>query len=237
MVDLRLSFPDEFAPSSAQAYSSNPDAASNPSARHLFYNQHLYDFLGNAINEAIKLGLPPIDFGFPLTFAKVDKAALSRIYAIANGLSDFIPEGSASWLCIQLYIRYALVCNDLTEPIERKVQPLPGENPDSVKFRQKGLDTLLPISQAFFLGAAARELELAVLNKKDALRGKKTARSAKAGGEAKKAATGPDSQQRVEAMRSLVEAGQSVNNAARLTAIRVGGTPEANKALWKRRKK
>lgn len=234
MTDVRMTFDDEFAPSHAQAYSTDPNAMSNPSARHIFYNQQLFDQLGMAIAQAIRLGFPTIDFGFPLTFPAVSKKTLSDIFARANSYSEYVAEGSLVWLSIQCYIRHALLCNALTDPITRVIEPNPGESIESVEFRQRGLDAMIAIDHGFFLGAAVRELELAVLNRNDALRGKKIVKSARVGGEARKRAVGPDTLQRLTAMTDYIAAGHSIANAARHTATKVGGSFETNKKLWAR---
>lgn len=234
MSDVRLQFSDEFSPSHAQAYSNDPQALSNPAARHLFYNQQLYELLRSAIDGAITLGMPPIDVGFPLTFDRITKETFELILRIANGLSPYLEEGSPSWLCVQIYLRHAQICNQLKDPLTREVGALPGESAEELAFRQRGCDAMLLVSYAFFLGAATRELELSILNRRDALRGKKTVRSAQAGGIARKSTVGPDTDRRIEAMRTYVAAGQSVTNAARLAALKIGGTDEANRQLWKR---
>lgn len=237
MAEVRFAYPDQFAPSSAKAFTTDADGLRNPSARHIFYNQQLYALLGDAIAEAVTLGLPPIDLNFPLTFARVSKEALKHIFGIANGLSQSIGEGSFGWLCMQCYIRYALLCNDLTEPLDRQVEAFPGEDQDGVAFRQRGLASVMISSHAFFLGAAVRELELALLNKKDALRGKKTIKAARAGAEGRKKSTAPDTEARLSKMRQLVAKNPSVANAARLTANSVGGSVESNRKLWGRHTK
>ncbi|MDP3264029.1 MAG: hypothetical protein U1E06_16065 [Tabrizicola sp.] len=237
MAEVRFAYLDQFAPSSAKAFTTDADGLSNPSARHIFYNQQLYGLLCDAITEAVTLGLPPIDLNFPLTFARVSKGALKYIFGIANGLSQSIGEGSFGWLCIQCYIQYALLCNDLTEPLNRQVEALPGEDQDSIAFRQRGLESIMVSSHAFFLGAAVRELELALLNKKDALRGKRTIKAARAGAEGRKNSTAPDTEARLSKMRELVAKNSSVANAARLTANSVGGTVASNRKLWGRHAK
>lgn len=233
MSDLRLQFLDEFAPSHAQAFSSDPQALSNPAARHLFYNQHLYELLITAVDGAINLGLPHIYIGFPLTFDRVTDETFSVILRTANALSPFLQEGSPSWLCVQIYLRHAQICNQLDNPIWRQVTPLPGECEEDLAFRQRGCDAMLLINFAFFLGAATRELELAMLNRADAIRGKKTKRAAKAGGDMRKNKTLPETDARRAEMLRLTEAGHTVANAARLTRKTVGGSVEANRALLK----
>lgn len=233
MTDVRLTFDDEFSPSAAQAFSSDPDALNNPSARHLFYNQHLYDLLPIVIGKAVALGLPPFDVGFPVSFAMVDTEGLRRIFGIANGLAPSLREGSIDWLCVQCYVRYAILCNALTEPTDRKVEPIPGDSAERAAFQQRCVDALMPVSTAFFLGASLRELELSMLNRTDALRGKKTKRAAKVGGEVRKGMTSPETDARRAQMERLISEGHSVANAARLTAKSFGGTFEANRALLK----
>lgn len=237
MSDVKLTFADEFSPSHAQAFSSDPNALSNPAARHLFYNQHLYEFLKEAINCAVRLGLPPIDVGFPLTFDRIAKDTFAEVLRISNALSPYILEGSPSWMCVQIYVRHAQICNHLHDPLTRKVEAFPGESEESLAFRQRGCDAVLLVSYAFFLGAATRELELSVLNKQDALRGKKTVRSARAGGKARKSAISPDTDRRILAMLDYLSAGHSASNAARLTAQKIGGTADSNLQLLKRARK
>jgi hypothetical protein len=237
MTEVKLQFQDEFSPSYAEAYTSDPDGMNNPAARHIFYNQQLKALLDTALSKAVALGFARLDFGFPLTYPKVSKNDLAQMFRHANGLSQYIPESSPAWLCIQSYVRHALLCNALTEPSDSRINPLPGEAPDSHAFRQRGTDAMMAVDAAFHLGAAVRELELTLLNKTDALRGKKVVKSAKSGGEARRDAFGPDTEDRLASMERLVSDGHSIANAARLTAEKVGGEFAANKKLWARHKR
>jgi hypothetical protein len=237
MSGVKLQFQDEFSPSHAEAYTSDPDAMNNPAARHIFYNQQLNGLLAEAILKAVELGFAPLDFGFPLTFPPIRGSELGEMFRLANGLSAYLPEGSMLWLCVQCYIRHALLCNVLTEPERRGINQLPGEPDECFAIRQRGADSMAVINSAFYLGAAIRELELALLNKKDALRGKKVVRSASAGGAARKSALGPDTEDRLAFMERLWAEGHSIANAARLTAARVGGDFASNKKLWNRHKR
>lgn len=233
MTEVRLTFDDEFSPSAAQAFTTDPNAVNNPAARHIFYNQQLYDLLPGAIEAAVEMGLPPLDVGFPLTFARLSEDALKHLFGNLNCLSSSVSEGGTEWLCIQCYVQYALLCHSVTVPTDRRVEAHPGEPQESVAFRQRGLDAVMTSSHAFFLGAALRDLELSLLNKDDALRGKKTKREPRAGGGTRRKVTLPETEARRAEMLRLIKAGQTIANAARLTARTVGGTFESNRALLK----
>lgn len=237
MTEVKLQFQDEFSPSYAEAYTTDPEGMNNPAARHIFYNQQLKAFLDTALSKAVTLGFARLDFGFPLIFPKVSKDDLAQMFRLANGISQFVPESSPAWLCVQCYIRHAILCNALTEPSDNCINPLPGEAADSLAFRQRGADAMMAVDAAFHLGAAVRELELALLNKTDALRGKKVAKSARNGGEARRDALGPDTEARIASMERLVAEGHTIANAARLTTTKVGGDFSANRKLWTRHKR
>ena len=88
----------------------------------------------------------------------------------------------------------------------------------------------------FKAGYLLRDLEVLLANvETDALRGIKTRKSAKAGGQARARDIGPETQKRLELMQGYLVTGHSIANAARLTSERHGlGTASANRKLWTR---
>lgn len=235
MKEVELKMTDAFAPSYASYYTTSDDTQS-PLANHLFYNQQLYDTMYVAMDEAISAGLPPIDHNFPLQYAVVSDDALRFIFSAADVTLQRHPRGSFTWLCVQVYIRWALLCHSLSDSAAAKPAQSPevGENPERTIMRQRAMERMMGMDHAFFLGAALRELELTVLNRKDAIRGKVTVESARAGGNARKGKMDKETQERMTAMKGFVESGHSIANSARLVAARVGGTMHSNKKLWER---
>jgi hypothetical protein len=236
MEKIEMSFADPFAPSHADFYSNGGDSQ-NPASRHLFYNQQLYNTLFVAIDRAIELGFPPIDQGFPLSFAFVTDESIRHIFQCANAICPTVPEASYDWLCIQCYVRWANTCYFVTVP--SKV-PLSNDSKDYESeersgARARGLAALMVSSESFFLGAAIRELELSIINRCDALRGKKTLKSAQNGGEARRNSRSGQTTLVLTTMARLIGDGHTVSNAARLAAKEIGGNSEAHRKLWHRR--
>jgi hypothetical protein len=90
-----------------------------------------------------------------------------------------------------------------------------GEETGLAAFTQRSIDVKILTSNAFFLGAAVRELDLALLNKADVLREKKTKKVARAGGKMRRNATSPETDARSAEMMRMIAAGQTIAGAAR----------------------
>lgn len=240
MERVTIDFLDPFSPSRAEFHSNyGTESHQNPVARHLFYNQQLYDSLYIAIDRAVELGMPRIDLGFPLTFAFVSKDSLNFIFRTAMSLNRIPAEGSHDWLCIQCYIRWATACNHLAEPAElpkSQTSVLP-EQERMAEFRGRALQIVAVSSELFFLGAAVRELEISLINRRDALRGKGTVAAARKGGMARGGAFSVNTQEILDEMKERIERGQSITNAAANVSRGGKGTPGGNRQLWTRHSK
>lgn len=151
LPNVQIVFADPFSPSHAEVQTSDTELANNPVIRLLSYNEHVLTTLEAVPHRAASLGLPYVFNGFPLAFANVSEHQFAvALQAIARLLPE-LEEGSTDWLCVKCYAHWVQACHMATD----------GASP--------GL-----IAQEMLLaGATAREIDLAVLNKKDALGGRK----------------------------------------------------------------
>lgn len=233
-----LTYPDPFSPSRAEFSTTDPQGI-NSVSRHFFYNSQISETLSMALNWAVELGLPKIDYKFGLGFAFITKETFRYIAGFAHRICPGLVEGSPDWLAVQCYLRWVVACHSITEPTtlsnedEKQLLLMPEQS----AFRQREM-TAIAISQSmFFLGAAVRELELNVLNRTDALRGKKTVRSSKSGGEARREAIKGRTEEILVKMAELIDQGQTTSRAATLAFKGGFGTSHSgNVKLWSRHK-
>ncbi len=213
---LDIVFDSEFAPSHSIAYvdGQKTEIAINARTRPVLYNHHVLDNLQDAINICVKLGLPWLLCGLPLQFEQISERDLKVIMPKAGDLAETLSEGGPEWLAVVCYMNWVLACHLST--IESPAYAV--------------------AHHVFLAGATARELELAILNREHAARGRKTVESADKGAQATRAITRLRTDPRYEEMKRLVPK-HGVLNAARLLAKRRMGSASANKGLWYRRQK
>ena len=213
LPEVEVNFPDLFAPSTAKFGSSDPTIASDPATRSTLYNEQIYEVFLHAVSKAVQLGCPSIVNGFPLTFSSVNNAFLEKYNKAIRRIIPTLKEGSLDWLYVQCYVRWVSACFIATaDPTER----------------------LGVTNQLFLVGAAVREIELTILNRKDALRGKGTVRSAGEGGKKRRGKFKSTTRRVLAEMTRLVKAKKmSISSAAAIAANKgVGTSASANRALW-----
>lgn len=214
--DLQVNFDDDFAPSYSIADTDNPEIF-NKRTRPAFYNDHVDDSLEIAISKASHLGLPQIPFFFPLQFTHISESDIAECMSKAGDIAKILDEGSPEWLAVVCYINWAQACFTHSD----------------------GGPTTLAADYMFRAGATARELELALLNRDHAVRGRKTIRAASKGG--KNRATVLKSQTRavLAKMSKLLKENPSLGakRAAELAyKNNIGTSAQANRAIWQRNK-
>jgi len=216
LPEVEVNFSDPFAPSTAKFGSSDPNIASDPATRSLFYNDQTHEIFLDAVSKAVQLGCPSIVNGFPLTFSSVDDAFLGKYNKAIRRITPTLKEGSLDWLYVQCYVRWVSACFIATAD---------------------QTDRLSVASELFFAGAAAREIELTILNRRDALRGKGTVRSASDGGVARGKKSERKRSQVIAEMKRRVTKGRAVKEASEIVArLGYGTSADANRALWYRQK-
>jgi hypothetical protein len=212
--DLHVNFDDDFAPSYSIADTDNPEVF-NKRTRPLFYNDHVDDSLEVAISKASHLGLPRIPFFFPLQFTHITESDFAECMSKAGDISEMLDEGSPEWLAVVCYINWAQACFTHSD----------------------GGSTSLVADLMVRAGATARELELALLNREHAVRGRKTIRAASEGGKQRRRKFSPDTQKVLNEMQRLIGDGHSVARAADLARSKgMGQSKTANQRLWYRHK-
>ncbi len=213
---LDIVFDSEFAPSHSIAYvdGQKTEIAITAKTRPVMYNHHVLDNLQYAINICVKLGLPWLLCGSPLQFEQISERDLKVIMPKAGNLAETLSEGEPEWLALVCYMNWVLACRLATI-----------ESP------------AIHIAHHMFLaGATARELELAILNREHAARGRKTGKDGVVGAGLTNKEKRKDTQPRLEKMKELIPK-HGVANAARLLEAKGMGGFAANKGLWYRRQK
>ncbi len=210
---LDIIFDSEFAPSHSIVYvdGQKTEIAITARTRPVVYNHHVLDNLQYAINICVKLGLPWLLCGSPLQFEQISESDLKAIMPKAGDLAETLSEGGPEWLAVVCYMNWVLACHLST--IESPAYAV--------------------AHHVFLAGATARELELAILNREHAARGRKTVKDGVVGAGLTNKEKRKDTQPRLEKMKELVPK-HGVENAARLLAVRGMGSFAANKALWYR---
>jgi hypothetical protein len=214
--DLHIVFDDDFAPSYSIADTESPEIF-NSRTRPAFYNDHVDDSLELAISAACNLGLPHIFYAFPLEFAHLDEAAHAECMSKAGDIAESLVEGSPEWLAVVCYINWVQACF-------MNSQRCP------------------PVIIADFMvraGATARELELALLNRDHAERGRKIIRAASEGGKSRGKDLKPQTRVVLAEMSRLLKERPSLSaqRAAELASKnKIGTSAQANRAIWQRNK-
>jgi len=234
---VTMTFVDEFAPSVAKFSTTAPAATDSALARHFFYNQQIHVTLANAIERAVELGFPRVDYNFSLGFVPVSSENFRMVSQFGHSICPTLGEGSEDWLCVQCYLRWIGACWTFTEGPTTPPEPTDmtsSMTETQIAFRNRSMEFQCVADAMLLLGAAIRELELHRLNRKDALRGKKTVRSAKEGAAARRGALAPDTESRLREMARLVPKHGVKGAAEALFRKNIGTSANANRALWNR---
>ena len=172
---IKMVFSDEFAPSSFEYSSPSGDKIESPLARHLFYNSQILNTLYDATAVANSLGFPDVGVSPGRQFIPITKEIFRQITQIGHHICPKLAEGSFEWLCVQCYLRWVVACWHFTEPVKLPAAAAKSSAPHHKEyteaqrdFHQRSLDALGYASEMLSLGAACRELELSLINKKPA---------------------------------------------------------------------
>lgn len=235
--EVTMEFADEFAPSVAQFSTTDVSATDSAFARHFFYNDQIHQTLASAIDRAAELGFPNVDYTFGLGFVSISDAQFRWVAGFGHRICPTLKEGSEDWLCVQCYLRWVSACWTFTDG--PTVPPKPTGmtawmTEAEIAFRKRSIEYQSVAEAMFFLGAAVRELELHRLNRNDALRGKKTVRGARQGGEGRQSALAPDTEHRIAEMARLVPSHGIKGAAEVLFRNGSGASAVANRQLWYR---
>lgn len=218
-TQLRSSFEDEFAPSYTLSHDGDDTVSETSFERLVTYNDHTLDTLGFILAQASKrLNLPAVPYGFPIQLADMSPAECQHCIVQVQKLVDKLQEGSPDWLLAACYIRWVQAC----------------------QFQICGAPPQLVAERLFSAGATVRELELHLINKEHASRGRKTIRAAAEGGRQRHAVKNARTAKIVAEMRRLREAKPHLGvQWAAEQAFRngIGTSMEANRALWYRNNK
>jgi hypothetical protein len=208
-----VNFGDEFAPSSTSMLASMPEVLENKGSRLLFYNAHLTETITSYLEIAFDLGCPRVFWGPPLLTPTVNDETYEKALAHVSQLAQEIPEHSPLWLILSIYLNWTLACHLLSS----------------------GSYVSIALENVLLAGAAARELELAVLNRDDAARGRKVKSSARRGGHERSQDWSAARLQVLASMQLYIGKGHTVANAARLThKDGIGKSAEANRKVYNR---
>lgn len=146
-----VSFQDEFAPSSspvADVISSG--VLQTKASRMHSYNDHVIDYMEAAFARASELGLPIIEWLFPLQYPRIDDVKFSAIVQMVATTCEGLEEQSDDWLALKCYLCWLEACHAITD----------------------GASALYVAERMFVAGATAREFELSVRNRRDAAQGR-----------------------------------------------------------------
>lgn len=214
--NIDIVFSDEFAPSYSIAKAERPETSVTKRTRPSFYNDHVIETLELALKMAFDIGAPEIPYAFPLQFNFISREQSNAALSCVGDLVENEKEGSPNWLALVCYLNWVLACSNHSE----------------------GAPANITAERMFIAGATARELELVLLNRDNAVRGRKTKNAAKSGGEQRRGKFEPRTTEILLEMKRLLTQVTSVSRAAELSARRGFGTSQkANRALWYRHNK
>ena len=210
----RVDFFDDFASSSAELQVNDPLVIENPFARFSLYNRHLIELIEDFVTQVIDCGAPRVPFTLPLAYVTVTEEKLQECIKYIDGMLPFTEEQSSVWLLLQCYYRWVNACY----------------------LASSGAAPPIVAEEVLLAGAAARQIELAIKNRADAMIGKAVVRGARSGGNQRRNNRAPGSERILTEMHRLVEEGKSVSRAADIAARKgLGTTAGANRQLWYRR--
>lgn len=208
-----VNFRDDFAPSSTSMLASKPEVLENKGSRLLFYNAHLTETIASYLEIAFALGCPRVFWGYGLMTPNISEETWEQALASVSQLAEGIPEHSPLWLVLSTYVHWMLACRILSA--ESYVS--------------------IALEHVLLAGAAARELELDVLNRADAARGRKVKANASRGGRERSLNQSEERRQIIASMMLYIKRGRTVSNAARLThRDGIGSSPDANRKAYER---
>ena len=217
-TDTGLYFDDDFSPSHSMAKGEAPEKWANARTRPVFHNNHLFDFLGFAIEVAQDLRASPLVYGFPIKFTGICSADYETALQRAALIAEKLPAESPEWLAVTCYIQWlnACYCATIGGPFEEIAKWM------------------------FLAGATARELELSIINREHASRGRKTQKAASEGGRQRQREMHPRKTKILAEMQRLLKEKPHIGiSGAAEQAYKNGfGTSgNANRAIWYRKPK
>lgn len=172
---IKMVFSDEFAPSSFEYSSPSGDKLESPLSRQLFYNSQILNTLYDATVVAKNLGFPDMGVSPGFQFIPISNEIFTQITQVGHHICPKLTEGSFEWLCVQCYLRWVTACWHFTEPVKLPVaaakfsaSPHEEYTEPQREFHRRSLDALGYASEMLRLGAACRELELTLINKRPA---------------------------------------------------------------------
>ena len=216
-TDTGLYFDDDFSPSHSMAKGEAPEKWANARTRPVFHNNHLFDFLGFAIEVAQDLRASPLVYGFPIKFTGICSADYETALQRAALIAEKLPAESPEWLAVTCYIQWLNACYCAT--IDGPVQEI--------------------AKWMFLAGATSRELELSIINRSHASRGRKVIKAASVGGDIRAAKQKSETRKVLDEMSKLLKErpNLSATSAAKIVYDRkIGTSPSANRAIWQRNK-
>jgi hypothetical protein len=154
LVSTEVHFTDDFAPSHTELAISDPDILKSPQARFTLHNRQISDTISDAVAFAILLGFPKKPY-LELAFCRTTEEEYQEVLDLIEFWVPRFEECSAPWLKLRVYFEWFQACHDASAGA-------------SLPFLLQAITNL---------GATARELELAALNKADALSRRKQKRA------------------------------------------------------------
>lgn len=211
-----VDFHDRFAPSHTELLAPQDFEADTTGVRLLFYNRHLtIERLPWVLKLCEALGCPTVEPSCGVHTPEIDSNFAKLAIGKAGRLADELPETSFVWSALKAYIHYINVFWLLTEENEQ---------------------IALILDEMFLVGAACREIELSLLNRRDALRGKGTLASTRRGGQVRASEHAPKRAQILNLMRDRVARNESIAHAARQVAKELGMNSGAVRSTYYRYK-
>uniref|UniRef100_UPI003B52316A hypothetical protein n=1 Tax=Roseovarius indicus TaxID=540747 RepID=UPI003B52316A len=216
LESFAVDFHDRFAPSHTE-FLAPPDFETDAAGvRLLFYNRHLTtERLPWVLKLCEALGCPEVMPNCGVLTPEIDSNFAGSAIGKAGRLANELPETSFVWSALKAYIHYINVFWLLTEKKEQMA---------------------LILEEMFLVGAACREIELSLLNRRDALRGKGTLASTKKGGQTRSSDHAPKRAEILRRMGERIERNESAAHAARQVARELGMKSEAVRSTYYRYK-
>lgn len=238
--EVKLEFPDEFAPEEITYNTDHPENADDPVSNIVLHNSNIDQVLAQACQRAKELGLPSVDPNLFLGFPWVSKTNLQMIFAKVRHMQPMPERNSSDWLSINCYLRWVaagyLFHSPETDEFKAAILSEPSDQP--TEERRRILDAMSVSQQMVLLGADLKELELTLRNRDDALRGKGTARAASAGGQMKAANHAQIGAKILNRMAELIAKNHSVASAGAIAANEgLGQSAKGNAMRWHRAQK
>lgn len=151
---FKVTFVDEFAPSSAEVGTNDPGSLVGP-GKILNYGEDWHNHAMAAISRAMDFGFPSLDWPFLGTYTKVSEAQQTAIMPALGQIIACLEEHSDDWLCLNIYLHVLSLSNLYTENAHAS----------------------LVFSETFIIGGLVRELDLSLRNRDEAIERKKAKRA------------------------------------------------------------